>query len=94
MALDEQPIPLTQEEAEALSALCQSVGIPEAQAFHEVMRAGLCTYHMELTVTPPSKYRGYQGTPRHQSRGFTTGSPHPGNRPLRRRTRLWTGPHS
>ena len=39
MALDEQPIPLTQEEAEALSALCQSVGIPEAQAFHEVMRA-------------------------------------------------------
>jgi len=38
MAFDEQPIPLTREEAEALTALCQSMGIPEAQAFHEVMR--------------------------------------------------------
>lgn len=48
MAFDEQPIPLTREEAEALTALCQSMGISEAQAFHEVMRAGLAAYRMEL----------------------------------------------
>lgn len=50
MALDEQPIPLTREEAEALTALCQSMGIPEAQAFHEVTRAGLSVYRMELAL--------------------------------------------
>jgi hypothetical protein len=51
MAFDEQqPIPLTREETEALTALCQSMGIPEAQAFHEVMRAGLSAYRMELAL--------------------------------------------
>jgi len=40
--------PLTREESEALTALCQSMGIPEAQAFHEGMRAWLSAYRMEL----------------------------------------------
>lgn len=50
MAFDEQPLSLTQEEADALTALCQSTGIPQALAFHEVMRAGLSAYRMELAL--------------------------------------------
>jgi len=59
MALDERPIPLTREEAEALTALCQSLGLRETDAFHEVIRAGLAAYRMELAlqwyhITPQS----------------------------------------
>lgn len=50
-------MPLTREEAEALAALCQSMGIPETEAFHEVVRAGLSAYRMELAL------RLYQTTP-------------------------------
>lgn len=57
MALDERPMPLTREEAEALTALCQSMGIPETEAFHAVVRAGLAAYRMELAL------RLYQTTP-------------------------------
>lgn len=50
MALDERPIPLTREEAEALTALCQNMGLRESDVFHEVIRAGLAAYRLELAL--------------------------------------------
>jgi len=50
MALDEHPMPLTPEEAEALTALCQNIGLRESDVFHEVIRAGLAAYRLELAL--------------------------------------------
>ncbi len=50
MALDDRPIPLTREEAEALTTLCQNMGLRESEAFHAVIRAGLAAYRLELAL--------------------------------------------
>ena len=57
MALDERPIPLTRDEAKALTTLCQHMGLRESDVFHDVIRAGLSAYRLERAL------QGYHTTP-------------------------------